>query len=121
MTRFNFIKLPVRDLDAQAAFYTAAFGFAEQTRFDNDEMEEAILRQSEGDLMLCLMRLKHPPEAAADTIGVLGFTTEDIDAALTRAMDAGAELKQSVFEIPGTKIALILDPEGHEIEFVQFG
>jgi predicted enzyme related to lactoylglutathione lyase len=123
VTRFNFIKLPVVALDAQAAFYTAAFGFAEQQRFENDDFEEAILTQEgDGGLMLCLMRLKHPPESAAQTIGVLGFLTEDIDMAMTRAMDAGATLKQGVFEIAGgTKIALVDDPEGHEIEFVQFG
>jgi predicted enzyme related to lactoylglutathione lyase len=120
MTRFNFIKLPVAALDAQAAFYTQAFGFAEQQRFENDDFEEAILTQEEGGLMLCLMRLKRPSERAAQTIGVLGFVTEDIDRAITDAIDAGATLKRDVFEIPGTKIALVDDPEGHEIEFVQF-
>ncbi len=120
MTRFNFIKLPVTALDAQAAFYTRAFGFAEQQRFENDDFEEAILTQEEGGLMLCLMRLKRPPASAAQTIGVLGFVTDDIAKALATAIDAGATLKQDVFEIPGTKIALVDDPEGHEIEFVQF-
>ncbi len=43
------------------------------------------------------------------------------DSALMRALDAGADLKQSVFEVEGTKIALVYDPEGNEIEFVQFG
>jgi predicted enzyme related to lactoylglutathione lyase len=122
MARFNFIKLPVTDIGAQAAFYTEGFGFAEQQRFENDDFEEAILTQEDGGLMLCLMRLKHPPEPASQSIGVLGFVTDDIDMALTRAMDAGATLTQSVFEIEGgTKIALVDDPEGHEIEFVQFG
>ena len=121
MTRFNFIKLPVTALDAQAAFYTAAFGFSEQQRFENDAFEEAILTQEEGGLMLCLMRLKHPPQNAAQTIGVLGFVAEDIDAAMATAIGAGATLKQAVFEIAGgTKISLVDDPEGHEIEFVQF-
>ncbi len=122
MTRFNFVKLPVTALGPQAAFYSRAFGFAEQQRFENDDFEEAILTQEDGGLMLCLMRLKRPPESAAQSIGVLGFVTDDIDAALAEALDAGATLKQAVFEIAGgTRIALVDDPEGHEIEFVQFG
>ena len=120
MARFSFIKLPVTDLEAQGVFYAQAFGFAEEGRFSNDEMDEIVMRQSADDTMLCLMRLKNPPAPADHTIGVLGFTCDDIDGALTRAMDAGAELKQSVFAVQGIKIALVFDPEGNEIEFVQF-
>jgi predicted enzyme related to lactoylglutathione lyase len=121
VARFNFVKVPVRDLAAQSAFYQAAFGFVWQADFDNDEMEEALLRQEEAGFQLCLMRLKAaPPAGAAPTIGVLGFVCDDIDAAMMQALDAGADLKQSVFEVAGTKIALVIDPEGNEIEFVQF-
>jgi predicted enzyme related to lactoylglutathione lyase len=121
MARFDFVKVPVRDLPAQSAFYQAAFGFLHQADFDTGEMEETLLRQGEDGLQLCLMRLKaSPPAGATPTVGVLGFVTDDIDAALMKALDAGADLKQSVFDVPGTRIALVMDPEGNEIEFVQF-
>jgi predicted enzyme related to lactoylglutathione lyase len=122
MARFSFVKVPVRDLARQVAFYQAAFGFVRQADFDTEDMEETLLGQEEGGLQLCLMRLKSaPPADAPPAIGVIGFVTDDIDAALMQALDAGADLKQSVFEVAGTRIALALDPENNEIEFVQFG
>lgn len=120
MTRFNFVKVPTRDLAAQLAFYEAAFGFAHVAAFENDEMEEILARQEEADFQLCLMRLKAPPADAASIIGVIGFVTDDIDAALQRALDAGAKLKRAVFEADGIRIALLWDPEANEIELVQF-
>jgi predicted enzyme related to lactoylglutathione lyase len=121
MTRFNFVKVPTRDLAAQLAFYEAAFGFAHVAAFENDEMEEILAKQEGADFQLCLMRLKAPPTEAKSMIGVIGFVTDAIDAALHRALDAGADLKQSVFEVDGIRIALLWDPEGNEIELVQFG
>lgn len=121
MTRFNFVKVPTRDLAGQLAFYEAAFGFAQVAAFENDQMEEILARQEGEAFQLCLMRLKTPPAEAASTIGVIGFVTDDIDVALQRALDAGADLKQSVFEVDGIQIALLWDPEGNEIELVQFG
>ena len=120
MTRFNFVKVPTRDLTAQSAFYEAAFGFAHRAAFENDEMEEVLVAQEGQDFQLCLMKLKTPPADAASIIGVIGFVTDDIDAALLRALDAGATLKQSVFAVDGIRIALVWDPEGNEIELVQF-
>lgn len=121
MTRFNFVKVPTRDLAGQFAFYEAAFGFLHAAAFENDEMEEILVRQEGDAFQLCLMRLKSPPADATSIIGVIGFVTDDIDAALQRALDAGADLKQSVFEVEGIKIALLWDPEGNEIELVKFG
>ncbi len=121
MTRFNFVKVPTRDLAAQSAFYTDAFGFQHRAAFENDAMEEVLIAQEGEAFQLCLMRLKTPPADAAAIIGVIGFVTGDIDAALLRALDAGASLKQSVFEVDGIRIALVWDPEGNEIELVQFG
>lgn len=120
MTRFNFVKVPTRDLAGQLAFYETAFGFAHVAAFENDEMEEILARQEGEALQLCLMRLKTLPADARSIVGVIGFVTDDIDAALQRALDAGADLKQSVFEVDGIRIALLWDPEGNEIELVQF-
>ena len=121
-TRFNFVKVPTIDLATQLAFYEAAFGFARYADFDGDELEEILMKQEGSEFLLVLMRFKHAtPSGATRAIGTIGFVTEDIEAALARALDAGATLKQPLFQVETTKVALVDDPEGNEIEFVQFG
>ena len=121
-TRFNFVKVPTINLASQLAFYEAAFGFARYADFDGDALEEILMRQEGSDFLLVLMRFKQGmPAGAQSAIGTIGFVTEDIDAALQRALEGGATIKQPMFEVEGTKVALVDDPEGNEIEFVQFG
>lgn len=120
MPRLAFIKLVVDDLPRMLAFYET-LGFTSTNRFENAEMEEILLKQDGADFLFCLMRIKAgKPAGAVATVGTIGFVTDDIGAAVDQAIDSGATLAHAVFEIQGTQIALVRDPEGNEIEFVEF-
>lgn len=119
--RFSFVKLYVADLDAMIAFYAAAFDMAVQVHIDEADFEEVLMRQEGHDFLLGLLCWKdgrHTDQRPA--AGVIGFITQDADSAVGQAIKAGATLKRAPFDIPGTRVALVDDPEGHEIEFVQF-
>ena len=119
--QFSFVKLFVADLESMIAFYAAAFDMTVHVRIDEADFEEVLMRQAGHDFLLGLLSWKaggHKDQRSA--AGVIGFITPDADAAVAQAMKAGATLKRAPFDIPGTRVALIDDPEGHEIEFVQF-
>lgn len=46
--------------------------------------------------------------------------TDDIAGSIAQAVEAGGRIAQPVSEVPGAKVAFVLDPEDNEIEFVQF-
>ena len=119
--QFSFVKLYVADLESMIAFYAAAFDMAVHVRIEEADFEEVLMRQEGHDFMLGLLSWKtdsHKDQRPA--AGVIGFITQDADAAVAQAIKAGATLKRAPFDIPGTRVALVDDPEGHEIEFVQF-
>ena len=119
--QFSFIKLYVADLDPMIAFYTAVFDMAVHIRIDEADFEEVLLRQEGHGFMLGLLNWKTGGNGdERPAAGVIGFVTQDADAAVARAIKAGARIKRAPFDIPGTRVALIDDPEGHEIELVQF-
>lgn len=119
--RFNFVKLFVADLDAMIAFYTASFDMTVHVRIEEPDFEEVLLRQEGHDFLLGLFSWKDGRHRdGRPAAGVIGFVTQDVHASVAQAIEAGATLKQVPFDIPGTRVALVIDPEGHEIEFVQF-
>ncbi len=119
--RLNFMKLIVRDMPRMKAFYEAAFGFAPVNGFDTPEFEEIMLRQGEDPFLILLLSYKdgrRHPDAAAH--GPTGFVSEDVQASVDRAVAAGATVKMAPFEVGPTRVAFLADPEGHEIEIIQF-
>ena len=119
--QFGFVKLYVADIESMIAFYAAAFDMMVHVRIDEADFEEVLMRQEGRDFLLGLLSWKtggHKEQRPA--AGVIGFITQDADAAVEQAIKAGATLKRAPFDIPGTRVALVDDPEGHEIEFVQF-
>ncbi len=119
--QFSFIKLYVADLDSMIAFYTAVFDMAVHIRIDEADFEEVLLRQEGHGFMLGLLNWKTGGNGdERPAAGVIGFVTQDADTTVARAIKAGARIKRAPFDIPGTRVALIDDPEGHEIELVQF-
>ena len=121
--KFAFIKLIVGDLAAQQRFYEQAFGFTEQGRFETADFDEVILGQDGVDvtlMLLCYTDGRPLPDARAH--GPTGFATDDIEAAHAACLAAGATAKGPVLVVEGgIKVALLDDPEGHEIELCQFG
>lgn len=119
--RYNFVKVYVADLEKMVGFYQAAFDFELEGRFSNDEFDEVLLRQPGAESMFGLLQWKDGRDAnAAPTVGVIGMVADDIDASLAQATKAGAKITTPLFEAEGMRIAMAHDPEGNEIEFVQF-
>lgn len=121
VVRLNFVKLSVANLDPMIAFYASAFDMTVHFHVDEVDFEEVLLRQEGHDFLLGLLRWKNDRRIdVRPGVDVVGFVTQDIDGAVAKAIAAGATLKHAPFDIPGSRVALVHDIEGREIEFVQF-
>jgi lactoylglutathione lyase len=119
--KLAFMKLIVADLARAQAFYETAFGFAQADAFDTPDFEEVMLRQADNDFLLLLLRYKdgrRHPDAAAH--GATGFVCTDLQASLDKAIAAGATLTMAPRDVGPTRVAFVTDPDGHEIEIIQF-
>lgn len=119
--KFRYSILYVEDVAATLSFYNQAFGF--ETGFVHDSVDYGELLT--GDTKLCfsakdLMRSlgKTPGDAKAQTPTFeLAFETEDVPAALDRAVKAGATLVMQATEMEwGQTISYVSDPNGFMIE-----
>ena len=120
--RLAFFKLNVPEMDKALAFYRDAMGFAVTHTFDEPDFLEHVmaLPGQEAGPNLLLVEYKDGREVGVGPgHGPVGFMTDDIDAAFERAVGAGAMVLLPVFEMDGVRIAMLLDPWGHEIELVQ--
>lgn len=122
------INIDVPDLDAGTNFYTTAFGLKVGRRFGTGFVE---LLGWPAPLYLLTK--------AAGTIGAgggaggdlrryerhwtpvhLDVVVEDVDAAVARAVNAGAVLEAAAKDTPYGRIAMLADPFGHGVCLVQF-
>jgi predicted enzyme related to lactoylglutathione lyase len=120
------INIDVDDLDAAARFFTAAFGLRIGRRFGAGGIE---LLGSEAPIYLLAKERGSRPFATATgrrdfgrhwTPVHLDFAVEEIAAAVTRAVAAGATLEVAVEQHPWGKMAVLADPFGHGFCFLQF-
>lgn len=120
--RLNFFKLIVNDMQAMIDFYTGAFGMVEAApRVDLPEVEEAMLTMPGDRFTLVLFRWKDGRDLALGSAhGPVGFLTKDVDGAFDRLLDHGARALRKPFALGPMRIAFVADPEGHEVELVQF-
>ncbi|MDM4769300.1 VOC family protein [Solimonas sp. SE-A11] len=120
------LNLDVDDLGRATAFYQSAFGLKPGRRIGGGGVE-----MLGGPAPIWL--LEKP--AGSSTSGTMGetrrygrhwtplhldFITPDVDAAVTRALAAGATLEHPVSTHPWGRLALMADPFGHGYCFVQF-
>ncbi|HEX9806350.1 MAG TPA: VOC family protein [Alteraurantiacibacter sp.] len=120
--RLSFFKLNTADMDAALEFYRATFGFAITMTFDEPEFLEHILGlpgQEAGPNLLLVEYKDGRDVTPGPGHGPVGFNTDNIEALYCRAMTNGAKLVIPLFETGGVKVAILTDPEGHEIELVQ--
>jgi predicted enzyme related to lactoylglutathione lyase len=120
------VNLDVDDLDAATQFYVAAFGLKVGRRFGAFGVE-----MLGGPAPLYLL-VKQAGTPASPTTGQqrsyarhwtpvhLDFIVEEIDAAVQKAIAAGAKLERPVTVHPWGRMALMADPFGHGFCFVQF-
>ena len=121
-TSLAFFKLNTPEMARALAFYETAFGFAVTMTFDEEEFLEHIMAlpgQEAGPNLLLVEYKTGKPVNVGPGHGPVGFMTDDIEAQFAKAVDAGASVTLPIFEMGGTKIAMLLDPDGHEIELVQ--
>ena len=118
------INVDVPDLATAVAFYTQAFGLRETRRFGEDGAELAgwpvplfLLRKVAGTLGAGQSRRTYDRHWTPIHLDVV---VSDIDAALTRALEAGALLEHEVRTAAWGKIAELADPFGHGLCLLQF-
>lgn len=114
----GFLKFTVADLPRMEAFYEKAFGLTVQKRLDNGDNIELILTNPKGlDLALVAYKDKRKVELGTAN-GPIGFYLSDVDGVYKRAMAAGAVSKSPPGGAGGLRVAIVADPEGHDIELL---
>ncbi len=119
--KFKYSILYVEDVSCTLDFYTAAFGM--QKRFlhesgDYGELETGQTTLAFAAIVLMTQMGKSPAKAdPANPVFELAFETDDVAAALTQAIEAGAQLVQEPKQQSwGQTIAYVSDPNGFLIE-----
>ena len=114
----SFVKFTVSDLPAMQTFYEKAFGMTQQKRLDNPGGVEVILTDPKG-LDLALVYYKDGRKITlGNANGPIGFYLADVDGAYARAMAAGAVSRSAPRTAGNARVAIVVDPEGHEIELL---
>ena len=120
--KFGYTILYVENVKNTLAFYEAAFGF--KTRFFDAEGEDfgeletgaTALAFCSRDLLRKMDKKPTPPDPHAPC-SEIALTTDDVPAALARALAAGATLMQDVERMSwGQTIAYVADPNGFLVE-----
>jgi len=118
------LNIDVPDVEAGLRFYTAAFGLTVGRRFGTDFIELLgwpatvyLLAKPEGSVGAAgdLRRYeRHWTPVHADVL------VEDVDAAVARAVAAGAKVEAAAEDAPYGRIAVLADPFGHGFCLLQF-
>ena len=121
------IGIVVRDIDATLPFYRDALGLKQIADFDLPGGTH-MWQLAVGDCVVKLVKHAKTPDAANPPGGSNGGTglrywtmgVDDIDAAVAKCTAAGAPIPLPVLQLaPGIRIAMIEDPEGNVVEFLE--
>jgi predicted enzyme related to lactoylglutathione lyase len=119
------VNVDVDDLEKAARFYSSAFELKVGRRF-------AFGVEMLGSSAPLYLLVKSPGTSASDTTSQgrsyerhwtpvhLDFVVDEIDAAVERAVLAGARLERPIATYKWGKLALMADPFGHGFCFIQF-
>jgi len=120
------LNIDVPDIAAGERFYTEGLGFTVGRRFDNDIVE---LLGAEVPIFL-LHKAAGTASGPADADRRRyerhwspihpDFAVTDLDAAMTRALAAGAVREGAVLDLPYGRQAMFADPFGHGFCLIQF-
>ncbi len=122
---YVFAKTFVHDLDAMAAFYEKVFGLIPYGRHQDQMFGRAIdeityqASYPGGPALTLIKYIDSTAPAAGEA--VQGFMTQDLEAVVGRALEAGGSAPEPIRDVPqfGLKVAFVLDPEGHVNEVIQ--
>ncbi|WP_426209535.1 VOC family protein [Massilia sp. TWP1-3-3] len=120
-----YVNIDVDDVDKAVAFYTKGLGLRLSRRRFNGAIAELAGASSPIHLLPKAAASATAQGAATRTYARhwtpvhLDFCVEDLDAALQRALDAGARLEGEVRQHAWGRIATLGDPFGHGLCLIQ--
>jgi len=109
MARLNYLELPVRDVPAVKAFYSAAFGWS----FTDFGPDYAATMSGDTDI-----GLNGSPEHSTALL-LPAIEVDDLEAAEASVTAAGGQITLAIFAFPGGRRFHFRDPAGHELGVVQ--
>ncbi|QQO31356.1 VOC family protein [Bradyrhizobium diazoefficiens] len=111
------LNIDVPDVETATTFYTAAFGLTVGRRFGSDFVELLgwpapvyLLTKQAGTLGAGVDRRRYDRHWTPLHLDVV---VDDVDAAVARAVSAGAILEAAARDAPYGRIAMLADPFGH--------
>jgi catechol 2,3-dioxygenase-like lactoylglutathione lyase family enzyme len=121
------VGLTVGDIDRSLAFYTETLGFAEVAAMPVGwggtlhilRSGDAVIKLAEND---SVPSATNPSGGPTGGVGLRWFTlwVSDVDAVVAECAAGGGSIAEPVNnDYPGVKFAMIADPDGNWIEFVQ--
>lgn len=119
--KFGYTILYVEDVRAAVAFYETAFGMTPRFVDEHGDFAEldtgaTALCFSSFGLLQKMGKTPKTPDREAPCFEI-AFTTEDVEGAITRAVEAGAGLKQKPERMPwGQTVAYVTDNNGFLVE-----
>jgi len=130
---FHHVAIRARDFDASVRFYTDVLGFVPTVAWGEAPKRATMLDTGDGNYLEIFERPNQPPPPADQEGAILHFAlrTDDTDAALSRARDAGVTvtMEPTDVDIPNTcdarpsplpvRIAFFRGPDGEVIELFQ--
>ncbi|PHR91132.1 MAG: glyoxalase family protein [Robiginitomaculum sp.] len=108
----NYIELPVTDMAASKAFYTAAFGWSyvdygpTYAAFTNTGLDGGFDAASD----------RKPSKNGALVV----IYAEDLEASLAKVKAAGGEISIPIFSFPGGRRFHFVDPSGNELSVASY-
>ena len=114
-----FYKIFVADLGRSINFYSQCLGFREQRRIDAGKFDEVVLapRKQGASIVLCRWKDDRAVDTGAAN-GPTGYFVADVDGVAARMTDRGAKIVIGPLDYAGMRIAVLADPDGHQIELL---
>ena len=119
------VNIDVPELEPAIAFYTRALGLTVGRRFGDDGVE--LLGAAARIYLLARPAGTKPAPGTGKrsyarhwTPVHLDFVVPDVDAAMDRAVEAGAKIEQAAQDHSWGRIAILADPFGHGFCLLQF-
>lgn len=114
-----FYKIFVADLERSIEFYATCLGFSEDRRIDAGEFDEVVLAPSKQGASIILCRWKDGRVIdCGNAQGPTGYFITDVDEIAGRMTERGAKAIIGPVDYAGMRIAVLADPDGHQIELL---
>ncbi|HEY9091840.1 VOC family protein [Parasphingorhabdus sp.] len=117
-----FYKVFVTDIERSIEFYSKCLGFSEDRRIDAGEFDEVVLTPSKqgASIILCSWKDGRAIDGG-DAQGPTGYFVSDVDKIAGRMTERGAKAIIGPVDYSGMRIAVLADPDGHQIELLGRG